>query len=69
MARKKPKFDDSICESCAWYWSGVYAIPHCHKGGKRIYDGECIEFEQKEEPISDAERQARKYNRYEREWN
>ena len=66
---KKPKFDNSICGSCKWWYSLYPANEGCHFPGKRIYWGECIEYVPRDRKPSKEEMLAEEYERYQDEWN
>jgi len=66
---KKQKFDKYICKECAWYYSVSSEQPRCNYLGKHIYDGECLAFKEKAKPLSQADKDAIAYNKYQEEWN
>lgn len=65
----KPKFDRSKCETCQNYWSYPRFSPECHVKEKHIYEGECLAYKPVEQPMSKADRDAKAYDRYQKEWN
>lgn len=65
----KRKFDRSICENCEHYWDYPQYEKSCHVHEKHIFDGECLEYKPKEQEMSQADKDAMKYKRYQDEWN
>lgn len=68
--KRKPKFDNTICYSCKWFYSNeVSAGRSCHKIDRTIYYGECIEYSEIEESPTDTELLYRDVEQYELDWN
>ena len=64
--KKKKKFDSSICETCQKFYHGINTQPYCHHWGKRIYEGECLEYI----PVKTEEVDTQKeYEQFQEEWN
>ena len=69
---KRVKFDRSLCEKCKNFYTGYNTSvnsPFCHIQGKKIYEGECHEYESVEEKPSNKEMAYREYEKYQEAWN
>ena len=61
-------FNREKCNDCKYYWDEI-DYKCCHFKGKKIYNGDCVEYIPVDSPISNIEKQFESYEQYQVEWN